>query len=182
MRLNRPAANSQTQTGDYNPYSVTEQVRRIEERERRQGRHTNTSNGPQRSYAAGHVDRARLRSIEEQLRKVEKEIADLSSDLNGQSGIRARWTREELAEARLKRAQLLRERENVLGVPSAPRERSEEYQARSQAAEQRARLAEERARQAKQRAQQIEADAQTPRYDPQTDRWCQQTGGTLNCW
>jgi hypothetical protein len=182
MRLDRPAANSQTQTEDYNPYSVAEQVRRIEERERQQRRHTNTSNGSQRPSAGGHVDRARLGSIEEQLRKVEKEIADLRSGLNRQSGIRARWTREKLAEARLKRTQLLRERENVLGIPSAPRERSEEYHARSQAAEHRARLAEERARQAEQRAQQIEADAQAPRYDPQTDRWCQQIGGTLNCW
>lgn len=180
LHMDSAPAYRDTEVQQYDPYSVTEQARRIEEQNER--RRARIDDARAVTPTPGTVNRAELSAIEDKLRKVEKKILDLTSDMNGQTGIRARWTREELAEAKLARTQLLRERENVLGVSSAPREQNEAYQAKSQEAELRARSAEQRAQKAEQRARRIEQEAQTPRYNPKTGQWCQQLGGTLNCW
>ena len=96
----------------YDPYSVMEQVRRIDKRTAAASRKDS-----RRSHRAGSgpssVDQSKLRTIEDALEKTERKIVGLLEDLRWQSGIRARWTREELAEARLERNRILREKTNI---------------------------------------------------------------------
>lgn len=122
LRIDSTPAKHGRGAPQYDPYSVVEQARRIDERKYQEERDASINRARQRISAHSDANRAQLRSIEEKLHKVEKKILSLTADRNGQSGIRARWTREELAEARLEKSQLLRERENILGLTSAPRD------------------------------------------------------------
>jgi hypothetical protein len=142
----RPARSTSGRTADNNPYSVIEQVKRLE---REQGRHQT----PRRD-AANPDHHARLQDIKERLRTLARSERNLRDDLGGDvSPIRKRWAREELATVLEQQAQLRRERDQLGG--RRPRTTDIERRARKDALE-----AESGTREAQLRAQQAQREAQ----------------------